>query len=185
MFGSVRRLAFISDDMSISFSSWRKLFIAVSLITLVLTYFFRFIVFSEIPRFTTHDRWFAIWLSIMEDEVATCLYGEFCRIFDQWSCMYASQIWWEMLFWEINYLYKSSRKIRQIFRVHNLKLIYGEIAYNRCIRVFALKCFYYRRELCHKLLYIHIIIVIMRLPPLISMNMPSQLFELVYKFRIL
>ena len=28
-----------------------------------------------------------------------------------------SQIWWEMLFWERNYLCTSSRKIRQIFRV--------------------------------------------------------------------
>ena len=29
-------------------------------------------VFSEIPRFTIHDRWSDIWLSIMEDEMATC-----------------------------------------------------------------------------------------------------------------
>ena len=72
MFGSVRRLASNSDDMSISVSSWRKLFIAVSLIALDLTYFFRFIVFSEIPRFTIHGRWSDIWLSIMEDEMATC-----------------------------------------------------------------------------------------------------------------
>ena len=62
MFGSVRRLAFNSDDMSISVSSWRKLFIAVSLIALDLTYFFRFIVFSEMPRFTIHGRWSDIWL---------------------------------------------------------------------------------------------------------------------------
>ena len=118
MFGSVRRLAFNSDDMSISVSSWRKLFIAVSLIALYLTYFFRFIVFSEIPRFTIHSRWSDIWLSIMEDEMATCFfYGEFCRISDQWGCRSASQIWWKKLFWEWNYLCTSSRKIRQIFRV--------------------------------------------------------------------
>ena len=122
MFGSVRRLVFNSDDMSISVSSWRKLFIAVSLIALDLTYFFRFIVFSEIPRFTIHGRWSDIWLSIMEDEMARCFYREFCRISDQWGCRSASQIWWEMLFLERNYLCTSSRKIRQIFRVRKFVL---------------------------------------------------------------
>ena len=74
MFGSIRRFTFNSDDMSISVSSWRKLFIAVSLIALDLTYFCRFIVFSEITRFTIHGRWSDIWLSIMEDEMATCFF---------------------------------------------------------------------------------------------------------------
>ena len=56
MFGSVERLAFSSDEISIAESASRKSFIIVSFIVLVWVYFFHFVVFSEIPRLTTHGR---------------------------------------------------------------------------------------------------------------------------------
>ena len=48
MFGSVERLAFSNDEMSIAESASRKLFIIVSFIVLVRMYFIRFLIFSAI-----------------------------------------------------------------------------------------------------------------------------------------
>ena len=45
---------------------------AVSLITLVRTYFCCFVVCSEMPRLTVHGRWSDMLLNIMEDETDTC-----------------------------------------------------------------------------------------------------------------
>ena len=58
--------------MSISESSSLKLFMAVSLITLVRMYFCCFLLSSEIPRLTIHGRWSDTLLNIMLDEMATC-----------------------------------------------------------------------------------------------------------------
>ena len=68
----MKRLAFSNDDMSISESSSRNMFIAASLIALVRTYFCPFLVFSEMPKLTIQDRWFDNGLSIFEDEMDTC-----------------------------------------------------------------------------------------------------------------
>ena len=58
--------------MSIAESASRKSFIIVSFIVLVRIYFCRFVIFSEIPRLTTHGRWSDMLLINMEDEMATC-----------------------------------------------------------------------------------------------------------------
>ena len=66
------RITSSSDEISISESSSRKLFIVVSLITLVRTYCCCCLVFSEIHRLAIHGRWSEMLLNIMEDEMATC-----------------------------------------------------------------------------------------------------------------
>ena len=96
MFGSVRRLAFNSDDMSISVSSWRKLFIALSLIALDLTYFFS--LYNFLWNTQIYDTRQVIWYLTQYNggwNGNVFFYGEFCRISDQWGCRSASQIWWE------------------------------------------------------------------------------------------
>ena len=67
----MKRLAFSNDDMSILESSSRNMFIAASLIALVRTYFYGFLVFSEMPKLTMQGRWSDNWLSIMEDEMVS------------------------------------------------------------------------------------------------------------------
>ena len=80
----MKRLAFSNDDMSISESSSRNMFIAASLMALVRTYFCRILVFSEMPKLTIHGRWSDNWLSIMEDVMDTCFF--LCEVLQNtWS----------------------------------------------------------------------------------------------------
>ena len=163
--------------MSISVSSWRKLFIAVSLIALDLTYFFRFIVFSEIPRFTIHGRWSDIWLGIMEDEMTMCLsWGVLQNIWSMRLQECLANLVWNVILGKKLFVHIKSKnspnfsrsEICNKFTLFALKYLRVRFEVFTCslwsIYVFALKYLHYRREPWHKLLYIYIIIVIMRRP---------------------
>ena len=180
-------------------SSSRKLFIAVSLITLDCTNFCCCLVFSEIHRLAIHGRWSEMLLKIMEDEMVTCfLWGVLqniwsMRLHECLANLVGKLMLGKKLFVHIKskkspnfsrseicnkFILKSPMIAAYVFSHWRIAIMGESSDINCCILVLLLLSWGGR--------YIFPIInVRQRLPPLMSINRPSHIFELVYKLRIL
>ena len=187
----MKRLAFSNDDMSISESSSRNMFIAASLIALVRTYFCRFLVFSEMPKLTIQGRWSDNWLSIMEDEMDTCF---LCGVLQNtWSIrlheclanLVGNVIFGKKLLVHIKsknspnfsrseicnrFILKSPTIAAYVFSLWSISIIGESYDMNCCILMLLLLSRGGRYML-------PIVNVRQRLPPFMSMNRPSQILE--------
>ena len=199
VFGSVARLALRSDDRSISVSSLLKLFMAASLITLVRTYFCYFVVCSEMPRLTVHGRWSDMLPNIMEDERTHAFYEEFkkkiwsMRLHECLANLVGKLILEKKLFVHIKsrkspnfsrseicnrFILKSPTIAAYVFSRWIITIIGESSDINCCIFALLLLSWGGRYML-------PIVNVRQRSPPLMSINKPSQMLELVNKFHIL
>ena len=184
--------------MSISVSSLLKLFMVVSLITLVRTYFCCFVVCSEMPRLTVHGRWSDMLLNIMEDEMDTCfLWGVLKNIWSMRLQECLANLVGELILGKkffvhiksrkspnfsrseicIKFILKSPTIAAYVFSRWILSIIGESSDINCCIFALLLLSWGGRKMLL-------IVNVRQRLPPLMSINKPSQTLELVNKFRI-
>ena len=168
------------------------------MIILVRTYFCCCLVFSEIHRLAIHGRWSEMLLNIMEDEMVTCfLWGVLqniwsMRLHECLANLVGKLILGKKLLVHIKskkspnfsrseicnrFMLKSPTIAAYVFSLWSISMMGESSDINCCIFTLLLLSWGGR--------YIFPIVnVRQRLPPLISINRPSHIFESVYKFRI-